>query len=270
MKCLNCDSELQGRYCAQCGQRHDPHAPTAGHLLAEAAEGLTHGDSRLWLTLRYLLTQPGFLTVEFFAGRRARFLPPVRLYLVVSVVFFLLLALLPGSSDSAIEVDQGPQSCAELTFNGPLAAWFEPKLRAACERTMTDGGEALGAAFLRNIPKAMFVLLPLFAFLMLPFFLRPRRLYAEHAIFLIHTHTACFAVLSGALLIGLLLPQRFDGWLSFVVVAYLLWYVFQGMRRVYGGSRTISVLRFLTLGLLYLFCAGGVLAFTGLAAALEL
>ena len=54
-----------------------------------ATEDLTHADSRLWRTLAALLFKPGHLTREFLAGRRARYLPPVRLYLVLSVLFFL-------------------------------------------------------------------------------------------------------------------------------------------------------------------------------------
>lgn len=260
---------MHGRYCAQCGQRQESHAPTAGHLLAEAAEGLTHSDSRLWVTLRHLLFRPGFLTAEFFAGRRVRYLPPIRLYLVVSVFFFLLLALLPGSSDQAVDVEQDSLQCAELQYKGPLPQLLGPRLRLACERVTADGGSALSEAFLRNTPKAMFVLLPLFALLMMPFYWRPRRLYAEHAIFLIHTHTACFAVLALAMLISLALPERVGDGLPLVVTGYLLWAVFSGMKTYYGGSRASVALKFGLLGFLYLTLAGVVLAFTGLASLLE-
>lgn len=87
--CANCGADLAGEYCAACGQRHEPHVHTMAHFASEAFESITHADSRLWRTLGYLLTRPGFLTKEFFAGRRARYLPPFRLYLVISVVFFL-------------------------------------------------------------------------------------------------------------------------------------------------------------------------------------
>lgn len=87
--CANCGADLAGEYCAVCGQRHEPRVHTMAHFAAEAFESITHADSRLWRTLGYLLTRPGYLTKEFFAGRRARYLPPFRLYLVISVVFFL-------------------------------------------------------------------------------------------------------------------------------------------------------------------------------------
>lgn len=93
-QCENCGATLAGQYCAQCGQRHHGHpVHHFWHFIGEATEDLTHADSRLWQTLFALLFRPGFLTREFLDGRRVRYLPPVRLYLVVSVLFFLVVGL---------------------------------------------------------------------------------------------------------------------------------------------------------------------------------
>jgi hypothetical protein len=99
--CANCGACLSGQYCSECGQRHR-HQPVHHfwHFIGEATEDLTHADSRLWQTLIALLFRPGFLTREFLDGRRVRYLPPVRLYLVVSVIFFIIAGLhsrVPGS-----------------------------------------------------------------------------------------------------------------------------------------------------------------------------
>src|ERR1700734_3518599 len=88
-RCLNCGAVLTGRYCANCGQAADVHVPSPGELIHEALEGITHSDSRLWRTLYLLWFKPGKLTQEFVAGRRAACLPPFRLYLVLSILFFL-------------------------------------------------------------------------------------------------------------------------------------------------------------------------------------
>ena len=102
VRCRNCRQELTGRYCAACGQKHDPHIHKLRHFLGEAFEGLTHADSRLWRTLRLLVTRPGALTFEYFAGRRASYLPPVRFYLVISLLFFLLAEGLPGQQSGEV------------------------------------------------------------------------------------------------------------------------------------------------------------------------
>ncbi len=93
--CPNCATDLsQGEnFCPTCGQPNHDVNVTFGHVLEETLEGLFHFDSKVWLTLRELLFQPGKLTVDFLAGRRARFVPPIRLYIFVSVVFFFLLNL---------------------------------------------------------------------------------------------------------------------------------------------------------------------------------
>ncbi len=91
--CANCHTPGTDTYCGHCGQRHDTHINSVWHFASEATEIMTHADARVWNTLRPLLLQPGFLSQEFFAGRRARYLQPFRLYLILSVVFLPLMAL---------------------------------------------------------------------------------------------------------------------------------------------------------------------------------
>src|SRR5450755_4233942 len=89
-RCKNCDAALLGRFCVNCSQAANVHVPTTLELAHEFLEGLTHSDSRLWRTLTTLWFKPGKLTQEFVAGRRIAYLPPFRLYLVLSILFFLL------------------------------------------------------------------------------------------------------------------------------------------------------------------------------------
>jgi Protein of unknown function (DUF3667) len=92
--CANCGAPLAGKFCSECGQRHhEQPVHHFWHFIGEATEDLTHADSRLWRTLSALLFRPGYLTREFLEGRRVRYLPPVRLYLVVSVIFFIIAGL---------------------------------------------------------------------------------------------------------------------------------------------------------------------------------
>jgi hypothetical protein len=77
-----------GPYCSNCGQHAHESARSVSVLFHDAWHTATHLDSRLWQSLYILLFKPGRLTTEYFAERRARYLPPVRLYLVLSVLFF--------------------------------------------------------------------------------------------------------------------------------------------------------------------------------------
>src|SRR5215469_11591095 len=90
--CANCGALAPGKFCGNCGQKLHSPVQSVWRFLGEATEDLTHADSRLWRTLLALLLKPGFLTREFIEGRRVSYLPPIRLYLVLSVLFFLLAA----------------------------------------------------------------------------------------------------------------------------------------------------------------------------------
>jgi hypothetical protein len=89
-RCLNCGAAVHGRYCSNCGQSTEYHLHSFWDFVREAAEAVTHADSRLWRTLGPLVFRPGFLSQQFLAGRRARYLSPFRLYLALSIVFFLI------------------------------------------------------------------------------------------------------------------------------------------------------------------------------------
>jgi hypothetical protein len=91
--CTNCDTLLRGQYCAECGQRSGSRMISLWELIREASEFLTTFDSRLWRTLGLLMFRPGWLTRDYLRGRRARYIPPLRLFIAFSLLFFFLLAI---------------------------------------------------------------------------------------------------------------------------------------------------------------------------------
>ena len=88
--CLNCGTTLDGQYCGNCGQRANSRLISVWELLRDAFGDLLELDSRLWRTLIPLTIRPGQLTRDYLEDRRARFMPPFRMYLVLSIVFFLV------------------------------------------------------------------------------------------------------------------------------------------------------------------------------------
>lgn len=88
-RCLNCDTELEGRYCHACGQEHADHHRSIWHLTWETIESMFHVDGRLWRTLPWLFFKPGQLSKEYFEGKRARHVPPFRTFLVSLLIFIL-------------------------------------------------------------------------------------------------------------------------------------------------------------------------------------
>lgn len=112
--CLNCGAPLRGQYCSICGQRARTRLISVWELVRDAVGDLFELDSRLWRTLIPLLVRPGRLTREYLMGRRVRFMPPFRTYLVLSLVFFLVaffdpqqkLAILYEPSEEAAGADE--------------------------------------------------------------------------------------------------------------------------------------------------------------------
>jgi hypothetical protein len=93
--CEDCATELHGRYCSSCGQVAVDYHRSFRHVIAEVAESFLNWDSKFTKTLGLLLVSPGWLTNQFVAGRRTRYLHPLRLYLLVSIVFFLCARFVP-------------------------------------------------------------------------------------------------------------------------------------------------------------------------------
>jgi hypothetical protein len=317
--CANCHAELSGEYCASCGQRHEPHIHTVAHFAGEAFESISHADSRLWRTLWYLFARPGFLTREFFAGRRVAYLPPFRLYLVLSVIFFLLAGLSQDEPEGAGSpatrpaitqqtdeerakareealqtareerqqgIEEAQKALAEKGFkldadldgkkvqvhskgldefckpfaaaeNGGSGARARNNIRQFCRRVQEDGSE-LFTELGHNLPRAMFIFLPLLAGIMKLMYWRPRRYYVEHLLFLVHNHAFVFLMLIFFMLVDLAIyPLIGDYVWPFYVAGsfYTVWYIFRAMRNMYGQHGLLTFLKYFVLGLTYVFTA---------------
>ena len=91
LHCTNCGAPLQGEFCHRCGQSVHSVLKPAHHMAEEAVETLLHIDSRILHTLPALFLKPGFLTLEYFAGRRVRYIAPFRLMFVLCLLAFFVL-----------------------------------------------------------------------------------------------------------------------------------------------------------------------------------
>ncbi len=92
--CPNCSAVLHGQYCSECGQNQKSTSRYFWTLVNEAFEGIFSWNSKAFRTTFAMFCKPGFLTTEHLADRRARYVSPLRLYIVTSIVFFLTLSML--------------------------------------------------------------------------------------------------------------------------------------------------------------------------------
>ena len=133
--CLNCGTTLGGHYCGNCGQRATSRLISVWELLREAFGDLLELDSRLWRTLIPLIIRPGQLTRDYLEGRRARFMPPFRMYLVLSIVFFLVAFFDPREELGILFEPQAP-STTESAENANEA----DEIRAEIFRDLAEEG----------------------------------------------------------------------------------------------------------------------------------
>jgi hypothetical protein len=370
--CLNCGEVLRGQHCSHCGQHAQVRVLSLWGLIKDVIGDLLDADSRVWRTLWPLAFRPGLLTEDFLRGRRARYTPPFRMYLVLSLVFFVLASFEDPGGGIALNIDEneaniqlrdggaaesatdsgssgaaspadagavpsgagGPRTkpppldgesrrlvdqivsrvpagnreelraeleqamsraspadraaaakvladpCGEGTLKvdaGPVLERYEPRIREACRKIVADQ-QGFGRAMFNNVPKMMFLFLPLIAAVLSVLYLRSGRYYVEHLLFVVHFHAFFFLAGILALLLDLLARQLPAGairpvevaqaLLGTVLVFYVPWYLIKAMRRVYSQSWWKTLPKFAILGLAYVvslaFTLVGLLAYTAL------
>ncbi|PYL31602.1 MAG: hypothetical protein DMF39_02205 [Verrucomicrobia bacterium] len=87
-QCENCGAQLTGNYCAQCGQAAVDYRRSFRHVVADVLESFLNWDSKFFTTIALLVLKPWRLTNAFLAGKRVRYVNPLRLYLLASILFF--------------------------------------------------------------------------------------------------------------------------------------------------------------------------------------
>src|SRR5881398_853522 len=88
--CENCGAQLTGRWCGQCGQAAIDYRRSFRHVIVDVLDSFLNWDSKFFATIGWLILRPWHLTNEFLGGRRVRYVHPLRLYLLVSILFFFV------------------------------------------------------------------------------------------------------------------------------------------------------------------------------------
>lgn len=228
--CCNCGTRLQGAFCAVCGQKALPLNPGLREFVHELTHEMLHVDGKIYRSVQKLLLSPGFLTREQFEGRRARWISPIRLYLIFSIAYFAVAALRPTTAGQVTSSRGSDQET--ITALKGLGFESEQELQ-----------EALRHAQAKWAPRVMFVLVPLFAWLLRVAWRRTQRNYPQHLYTALHVHAAWFAVGAIAAAAGLFLPALLSTVLAAIAVAYGVVYAVMAFRRLYGGSVRSALVR---------------------------
>lgn len=337
--CLNCGDTTVGRYCPACGQRKTEVLVSVRTMVGDVLEDQLVLNRALPRTLVALMLRPGFLTTEYIRGRIVSYIAPFRLYLVASVLFFLILsffglaaldrmnvnASLEGDSTTTAEAREAlqtqhevlsgidttgmPPAAAAAVRNSlltveasladagagsanaagtdtatsdsaeavnlveqaneaaplppgtmqPWAANFEnntsnPMIRAAIDRKLAEVGHLpprqafsrLLEDYVEYAPHMVFLLLPVFAFLLKILYVRRDRYYAEHFVFALHVHAFAFFIFI------LMFALPWD-WLDTALFLWMIVYLWIAMRKVYGQGYVRTTVKWWVLGWSYVW-----------------
>lgn len=246
-----------------CGQPDKSLDPTLHDLLHEFLHEFVHLDGKIVSTLKLLLFYPGRLSIEFLEGKRARQIGPVRLYLTTSLIFFLLAAHSGAKSKVQVmdkkDIDEIHQ---ELKSEGEQHTtrkhWKDRIFHAA------DHPDEFEHAFLSNISRVMFLIVPLFALGLRIAYHNRKYHYPGFVYFSLHYHSFLFLALSLYLLAGFTKWSFLEMLIDWTVTIAVPLYLFLAQRRVFGGSKRKTVLRMACLAMVYFPClvAGVALAAT--------
>ena len=280
-RCRNCMAPLTGQYCWRCGQRATSRIISLRRLLGELLGDLFELDSRIWRSLIPLLWRPGHLTNEYLAGRQVRYVPPFRLYVVLSLAFFFFTSFDEGSVVILSEADR-QEIEAELSNELAAAGVVDPdtvvQVSGLCEtqlnvtlfgrevnpemlaercRAVMQDPRAFGSAIVDNLPLALFLALPLLALAAKILYLGSGRYYVEHLLFFTHFHSFCFLLGLLVLAVGALdtamIPGQFIGdTLAAFSVLYVMGYLLLALHAVYRTSRLGTLARYVLLLQAYL------------------
>jgi hypothetical protein len=259
-QCRNCDAQLLGKFCHRCGQkeflRHDF---TLKHFFGHFLHEFTHLDSnKIITTLTAFLFKPGLLAEEYLAGRKGRYINPIRVYLTISALYFFFAwgALLQMSGTTVKSIESQRQVIAMAQAKG-----VEPHLLA--EKILQKAEKY--SALLR------FASVLLSGLFLAGFYYGARRYYVEHLVFSLYFYSFDFFLRSSLAVIfiiaaktGITLPTAVRGLFYVGISVYLL----LALRRVYKESWAKTSLKSVVLIIceLLLFIAvnmaGFILAYT--------
>jgi len=290
--CSNCNHELSGAFCANCGQEVKALQRPFTSAVKDAFATVFELDGRIYKTLFYLFFRPAFLSKEYVAGRRVRYVPPFRLFFIISIVFFLMISFATAVSDfgtnfttsqedqnfaeDEFEVSPGDEEVADLdavfifidgitlplisaagneNFRNALKIQTEENLNAITE----DPREFLSSS-LEYFTPLMLLLMPLLALLQKILYFRSGHYYVEHFTLILHNQAFIFLVLVITNLLGYievldLSPLNFVTDLAGNVVRiWVVIYLFLSLKYFFGENYFLTTLKFLVASILYGFC----------------
>jgi hypothetical protein len=244
--CPSCGAEFLGDFCRQCGERRlGPHDRSIQHYLDAAADLLTHFDSKGYRSLRFLVTRPGFLSVEQLRGSRVRYAKPLALFVSINVFYYLSITLL-GANTFTTPLDI--QLHQNNYYSGLAVRQVDDRIHAE-QQTFASFESRYNERTSVLSKTLIFLFIPMYAVIFYGLFHFRRRYFVEHAV--VATHLWCFILLLLAVVVPLIalmsmwwleapsiaaVLRAHDGPMTLFLQVCVALYIASMLRRVYATN----------------------------------
>ena len=243
-QCATCGEPLSGKYCHNCGEKlHQRYEFALPYYSREIIYQVTHIDAKIFKTLQLLVTRPGQLTEEYLLGRKNKYIRPIRLYLVLSMLYFLSFSFF----DKAALLDI--RHVLKFDFTGRLLPALHAKQQLLGSLPEDLFYRTINQQLNNKISLLLLLAIFLYAVVFKIIFIAKNRYYVEHLIFCLHLMS--FSFLRDMLFLPLYLLNKPAGF-SLALITTVI-YLFLSMRRVYSARAVKMILA--TIGLYGAFSA---------------
>ena len=237
--CTNCGAQSADLYCARCGERQPGHHDlSVGHFVHDLVHEFVHLDSKLFRTLRDLITRPGFVTEEYFAGRKSRYIPPLRLFLALFALQFLAFTFYkPAALYTMASMEKFDQA-------GQLTTLLE---RKAARRHLTkeELEQRIDERWHKNY--SLLQLVNILGMALVLKLLHPRRYLVQHLVFAAHflafSYIVMLAISWPIYAAAGFQPGLLQKIVAGITIAIALVYLYIAQRRFYSESRLAAAIK---------------------------
>jgi|GEM_PF-4513094 len=267
--CLNCNHEINGHYCANCGQKFSENENLRlSHFLQTAVNEVFSWDSKLWTTLKLLVLRPGLLTEDYLNGRRVAHIHPVRMFIVISAMMMLINSgtvlqsnfhltnfesAINEAKKVAVKNNQKGEGTNETDITIGKSAKKGLKI-LDLEKYLVNARTFLADRYIvfdEHLASNFRILSPFgaifFAFVLFIFFRKKKLYYVQHLTFSMHYFCFSFllSIISGLLvkLLSATNMQSLNVLIVAVQIAVFTIYFHKASQRVYEAPRKASIVK---------------------------
>jgi hypothetical protein len=221
--CLNCGAEVLGKFCQNCGQENIETRENFFHIIGHFVSDYLHFDSKFFRSLIPLFTKPGFLTRQYWDGKRVGYIHPLRLFFFITIIFVISTSIFYNRFGNEMKnsMIRGDSVLAKLDTTFLLSlpdsqkisvkGWRDSTTVAGLRNSIATESRQIGKMRLgmdlvfKNLKYVTFLLLPVYALIFKLLFIRRKSFYVDHVVYTMHLQTFVY------FLFGVLV------WLPFVI-----------------------------------------------------